>query len=123
MINIWLFSLQFSWFKVQLSCRKKHLILLIINLLSSHFGSLASGTRPAVIDLSYLAFICSGVYYPRVSMCVFVLVFVCPCVIGGDNSHPVCRSQCLPVEHFQQRRADQAGGLQCTTFTQSHALC
>lgn len=44
-------------------------------------------------------------------------------VIGGDHTQPVCRPQCLLVEHLQQRRADEAGRLQCATFTPNHTLC
>lgn len=42
---------------------------------------------------------------------------------GGDHAHPVCRPKRLPLEHLQQRRAAEAGGLQRAASTSNPTLC
>lgn len=44
-------------------------------------------------------------------------------VTGGDCAQPVYKPQRLPLEYLQQWRADEAGGLQSTTFAPNHTLC
>lgn len=42
---------------------------------------------------------------------------------GGDHAHPVCRPKRLPLEHLQQRRAAEAGGLQRAASSSNPTLC
>lgn len=44
------------------------------------------------------------------------------CVAGGDHAHQLCRPQCLPVEHLQQWRAEEGGGLPRAAVTSDHTL-
>lgn len=45
-----------------------------------------------------------------------------PCVVGGDHAYQLCRPQCLPVEHLQQWRTQEGGGLQRHAVTSDHSL-